>query len=400
VSTLADRMAMNVSTAELERRWAAVRAAMREAGIDVLVCHQNSSAMGGYFRYLTDTTANLYSSAVIFPADDEMTVIGHGPIGGDRAVDGNGAFGDPSVRGVRRVITDPGFASASYTRYFEADNALKALAPYAKGRIGLLATGQMSLAFGERLREELPDAIFTEASDLVDSIRAIKSLEEQELIRTTAVLQSEVLRAAVAATEPGRRERDISAAAWSAAYERGCEAGIVLIGSAPSGQAPRPVPVAQQTRVIEEGDTVFLLVEVCGPGGLFSELGRTVVVGDIPDPMAAEMDFALGARELTLKRLVPGADPAAVWEEYNDFLRTAGRPQEQRIHAHGQGCDLVERPLVRSDESMPIEAGMNLAVHPMLVRQAGLAFICDGYLIGDNGPERLHDIPETLLSAR
>jgi hypothetical protein len=41
-----------------------------------------------------------------------------------------------------------------------------------------------------------------------------------------------------------------------------------------------------------------------------------------------------------------------------------GLPPELRLYAHGQGYDIVERPLIRRDETMAIETGMNLAVHP------------------------------------
>ena len=37
-----------ISSAELERRWAAVRAAMAEQGIDVLLMQANNDFMGGY----------------------------------------------------------------------------------------------------------------------------------------------------------------------------------------------------------------------------------------------------------------------------------------------------------------------------------------------------------------
>jgi hypothetical protein len=35
-------------------------------------------------------------------------------------------------------------------------------------------------------------------------------------------------------------------------------------------------------------------------------------------------------------------------------------PPETRLYAHGQGYDMVERPLIRADESMWFEEGMCL----------------------------------------
>ncbi len=64
-------------------------------------------------------------------------------------------------------------------------------------------------------------------------------------------------------------------------------------------------------------------------------------------------------------------------------------PPELRLYAHGQGYDLVERPLMRADETMSIEADMNFAVHPSYETPSLFAVICDNYLIGLDGPGRV-----------
>jgi len=48
-----ERLNMPISTAELERRWKAVRKAMEEQRIDVLVMQNNNDFMGGYVKYFT-----------------------------------------------------------------------------------------------------------------------------------------------------------------------------------------------------------------------------------------------------------------------------------------------------------------------------------------------------------
>jgi Xaa-Pro aminopeptidase len=46
---------------------------------------------------------------------------------------------------------------------------------------------------------------------------------------------------------------------------------------------------------------------------------------------------------------------------------------------------MVERPLVRHDETMAVAAGMCLAVHPGYETPSMFAVICDNYLIGEDG---------------
>src|ERR1700720_4801496 len=80
---LSERLQTPISTAELERRWAAVRAAMERDKIDVLLMQNNSDQMGGYVKYFTDLPAtNGYPMTVVFPRDDLMTMVSQGPMGG------------------------------------------------------------------------------------------------------------------------------------------------------------------------------------------------------------------------------------------------------------------------------------------------------------------------------
>ncbi len=79
-------------------------------------------------------------------------------------------------------------------------------------------------------------------------------------------------------------------------------------------------------------------------------------------------------------------------------MREHGRPEERRIHAHGQGYDLVERPLIRWDETMRIQAGMNFACHPSYLIDGFQSWICDNWLVGPDGPgERLHRFPQKIV---
>jgi Xaa-Pro aminopeptidase len=393
---LSERLQTPISTAELERRWAAVRAAMERDKIDVLLMQNNNDYMGGYVKYFTDLPAtNGYPLTVIFPRDDLMTLVSQGPFGGVNAPTANG---DGVARGIRQWLTTPSFASCAYTAGYDPELAAKALAPYAGGTIGLLGTYQMSFALVDHLQKgRFSNSRFVDASDLVDRIKVIKSAEERELIRRTAAMQDGAMRAAFAAVEPGMRDRDIAAIAQCHSQRNGSENGIYLCASMPPD---KPVQFSQrhyQNRVIRDGDTIALLVEDSGPGGMYAELGRTCVVGKASAELREEFAFALEARKFNLGLLKPGAASKDIFAAYNDFMRRSGRPEEKRLHCHGQGYDLVERPLIRDDEPMAIAQDMNIVVHPTYIRGHVLSWVCDNYLIEANGPgERLHRFPEII----
>jgi Xaa-Pro aminopeptidase len=393
---LSERLQTPISTAELERRWAAVRAAMERDRIDVLLMQNNNDYMGGYVKYFTDLPAtNGYPITVAFPRDDLMTLVSQGPFDG---VGNPTAAGDGISRGVKQWLTTPSYASCYYTAEYDPELAAKALAPYAGGTIGLVGTYQMSFALVDHLRRgRFSNTRFVDASDLVDRIKVIKSPEEQELVRRAAAMQDGAMRAAFAAIEPGVRDRDIAAVAQCYSQRHGSENGIYLCASMPPDQPTQFSQRHYQNRVIREGDIVALLVEDSGPGGMYTELGRTGVVGKASQELGDEFAFTLEARQFNLGLLKPGTPCKEIFAAYNDFMRRHGRPEEKRLHCHGQGYDLVERPLIRSDEPMTIAPGMNIVVHPTYIRGGVLSWVCDNYLIGPDGPgERLHRFPEVI----
>ena len=385
-----------IPTRELERRWAAVRKAMADRRIDVLLMQNNNDFMGGYVKYFTDVPAtNGYPVTVVFPREDRMTVIGQGPFNADRAIPPEG---DGLRRGVKRFLGTPSYSNAPYTWAYDAELAEKALESFAGATIGLVGQGTLPVAFIDHIkRSRLSNAKFVDTTDMVDEIKAIKSADEIELIRRTAAVQDAAMEAAFAAVAPGKRDIEIAAVAEHKCLELGSEQGLFLCCSHPPGQ---PVIFGNrhvQNRVMREGDVFTLLVESNGPGGFFTELGRSCVIGKASQDMKDELQFLLAARKFTLDMLKPGTSCKEIWDTYNQFMRKNGKPDEKRLYCHSQGYDMVERPLVRFDESMVIQKNLNLACHPTYLGEHMFNSICDNFLIGDRGPERLHKFPETIV---
>ncbi|HVB89157.1 MAG TPA: M24 family metallopeptidase [Beijerinckiaceae bacterium] len=389
------RLNCPISTHELERRWGAVRAAMQAQGIDALLMQNNNDHMGGYVKYFTDLPAtNGYPTTVVFPRDDLMTVVRQGPFGAKRELNGQS---DGVLRGVRRFLGTPSFASAHYTAAYDPELALTALQGFTKGTIGLVGAYQMSFALVDYIKSHLSGARFVDASDLVDRIKVIKSEEEMALCRRTARIQDGAMRAAFAALRPGMRDSEAAAVAQHYCHTHGVENGIYLCASWAEGQPVHFGGWHHGQRRMNRGDAFTLLVETNGPGGYFTELGRTAVLGRASQRLKDETRFAVEARQFTLERLKPGARPSEVFAEFNAFMRTNGRPEEARLYAHGQGYDMVERPLIRQDETMLIQQNMNVVVHPTYVKDGVLSWVCDNYAIEADGPgARMHEYPEEV----
>jgi len=395
MADMAERVICPISTAELDRRWKAVRAAMAEHGIDVLVMQNSNEFSGGYVKWFTDMpSANGIMTTVIFPKDDLMTVVGAGPFGIDVKPPAN----DPVRRGVKRYLASPNFMGASFTTALDNENVEKALAEFSGATIGLIAQGSMGHALVDHLKHgKLGNAKYVDATELVDQIMVIKSDEEIEKIRATAQLQDRAIRAAFDAIRPGMRDIEVTAVAENYTRNAGAEYGLLMGASSKVGEGVMIQPRHLQNRMIQDGDQFVLLVETTGPGGFFCEIGRSCVLGKATQSMKDEFAFAIEAQKFTVEMLKPGASCADVWNAYNDFMAKNGRPKENRLYCHGQGYHLVERPLVRFDEKMRLAARMNLAVHPMYHSKDTYTWVCDNFLITENGVERLHEFPQELV---
>ncbi len=392
-----ERINTAISTAELERRWSAVRAVMAEHRIDVLLMQANNDFMGGYVKYFTDVPAtNGYPVTVVFPRDEGMTVVGQGPFGVVRELPPEG---DGLRRGTARFMGTPSYASAHYTAGYDAALAERTLERFAGATVGLLGTGAISFALVDSLkRGKLSKPRFVDASDLVDRIKSVKSEEELSLIRRTAGMQDAAMEAVFKTIRPGMRDLEVAAVAEQVGHSLGSEQGLFLCASAPVGVSAMYGNRHLQNRVIQPGDQYTLLVENNGAGGFYTELGRTCVLGMASQEMKDEFAFVLEAQKFMLGLLKPGASCKELFESYNAFMRENGRPEEKRLHCHGQGYDMVERPLIRFDETMPIQQNMNIVVHPTYVTAHTFSWVCDNFLIGKDGvAEKLHKFPQKIF---
>ncbi|PVH27525.1 M24 family metallopeptidase [Pararhodobacter oceanensis] len=367
-----------ISDAELHRRWEIARKIMADHGLDALVMQAREDWIGGYVRWFTDVPAgNGYPRTVVFFADRPMVVIEMGAFGTDRAP----AAGDKAARGVGRVLGTPSFHSVHYSIPYDTELLLECL--QGCRRVGALAPAALPYSMTAALMARFD---LLDVTDALDTAKAIKSPEEIALIRQCAALQDRVFAEVCDFIRPGVTDRDVTSHAEAVGRRLGSDQGIYLGLSAPLGSASRFAPRHFQTRELCAGDHMSLLIEVNGPGGLYLEIARTMVLGRADDHLLASFEQVKAAQEHTLTLMKPGAAPAEIAAAHDDWMRARGLPAETRLYAHGQGYEMVERPLIRRDETMPLAAGMCLAVHPGFDDDRVFAVICDNYMIEAEGP--------------
>jgi Xaa-Pro aminopeptidase len=104
------------------------------------------------------------------------------------------------------------------------------------------------------------------------------------------------------------------------------------------------------------------------------------------------------AQDNTVRMLQPGASCAEIFAEHNAFMQRHGMHKEPRLHCHGQGYDVVERPMVRHDEDMALGTSMNIGLHPTFSNARLFVTVCDNFLIGPDGKiENIHHTPRKIF---
>ncbi|HEY0747909.1 MAG TPA: M24 family metallopeptidase [Steroidobacteraceae bacterium] len=383
VHNAAQRAVNAVSPQELQRRWTLVRQSMKAQAIDALVIQNSSDWVGGYIRWFTNQPAtNGYSSSVAFPLDGGMSLVEQGPFGGVRTTSDEAA----SATGISRRLTTPSYPSVGYSGIYDAELICGELRSWGAKRVGVVAPAAMYHSFGQTLRELLTGVDIVDATDWVDRIKALKSAEERALIRQVAAMQDAVMARVAEFIKPGLKDFEIAAYAQYVGQQLGSEQGIFLCSSAPAGQAASFRPRSMQGRTLQSGDVYSLLIENNGAGGYYTELSRMFVLGRVSRALSDAHDAVIEAQRHALSLLKPGAAPARIFAELNAYLLRHGLGEERRLGMHGMGYDMVERPLIRSDEDMPLAENMAIVCHPGILNDEMFVHNTDIYLIEAHGP--------------
>lgn len=380
-----ERKLGGVSTAELERRWKLVRDHMDERGLDVVIALSSDSLNNsGHTRWLTDTAPN-NRHVVLFHKSDLMTVITHGPHGRGRTSDGS----EPMFRGVGEIHTVAEFPSVSYTQDYEAAAAIDVLTRRASKAVGLVGRVSMPHVFVERLTEALSGSVrFSDETETFDRWMAIKSAEEKDLIGKAVAMHDAIFAKLLEVVRPGMRDVEVAAFVHFEGRLRGSTHGTINAGSAPPGRAARMMHANLQGRTMQAGDQLTVLFENTGPGGYFAEMSRPIVLGKASHELIETFEKVKEAQDYTRGLMQVGALCSDIFAAYNEKAVSLGLPAEARVHAHSQGYGIVERPLIRFDETWTLAPEMFFAVHPMVSTESLFAFVCDNCFIPARGTPR------------
>jgi Xaa-Pro aminopeptidase len=247
-------------------------------------------------------------------------------------------------------------------------------------------------------RELFPGSALMDASQIIRTLRMIKSPYEINLIKKAGAIGEKlyergrtILREGMteigfaglleaAAKEWGHegllRVRSINYEAYTWHVLSGLNGAIVSQSDSPMGGLglSPAFPVGASLKVMERGEPILVDFGTCYQGYQADET-RMFCVGEMPKKFTDAYRACLEIHDLVLDEVKPGTDCEEIFEK---TLRLAERmgykesylgPPGLKTHfiGHGLGLQLNEMPFLAKGHSYPLEEGMVVAVEPKMV---------------------------------
>lgn len=387
------------STDEYARRYAALRAKMRELELDCAIVPGGPShwSFGGGMLWLTGHWEwHALAAYVVVPLEGDPTLIY--------------AMGGTHIEAVRRetaaALSD--VRSSRGGRYGEVMVERIRELGLESGRIGLLEIDprhgdHMPVNQYEVMRSSLPDAELVLTKGIMHELLSVHSEEELGCVRVAGRLCQEAMEAIVDRAAPGVTEDQLRAAAGHAILEGGGDIDFLIIGSTSMTQPamvfgnPRP-----SRRVLSEGDIIIMEL-AAGYRGYSAQIGSPICVGEPPDEVRRFWDeIALPGYERMAATIGPGK-PMEGLREAGRFFRESG-VQSRPIHAHGidfvsDGPHVFTEQVVAEPFEEVMRPGMVVMAEPNPITADGMLgmFVGHTFIVIEDGRECVDRFPLELV---
>jgi Xaa-Pro dipeptidase len=349
--------------AELTRRYANVRAAMAEHGLDALVVSGSEySGFEGSVTYLSGFQIVHRYAYVVVPGE-----------------------GDPQIvfPTEARYVGEHGTAQVEQVFHDRPGEHIAATARDAGwARIGVYGLDYIMSVRDYRALEGLPLVPFDVEFDLA---RAVKSDAELESVRDSVRINEDGFEAFLGAYEPGRTAAEVMAPAEQLFVERGCgrlTMNMVLIGP--------EFGIAKAETVL--GDFVLPSLEVAGPGMHWVEVSRAIGAanGETQRMFEAYEEYHAAAPAA----MRPGATAHDVHRAVSKGFTERGY-HLGHVTGHSIGMTMIEHPKIGEGIETELAANMVFSMHPHAIGADGKAclYMQDTWLVTESGGESLSRLP-------
>ena len=391
-------MKLEINQAEYKNRVERVRKALAKRKLDALYLTNGTSMfyLTGYSFISTERPA-----ALVIPLDGTITFLGpllekeHVPL-------------ETTI--IENVKT--------YTDYPGEKHPIEHFAQFltemklTKKRIGTDSKAGALSQWGYKgppLTKKLKGTKFVDTSDLIWSMRLIKSPAEIKLIResskwanlATSLMQEhtqegiwDVETELIAATEASTKMKK------TLGLDYVPKRSIYPVSAAFRGQIGKmsAIPHAMATKhMVKKGD-VIIAEAGADIGGYTCELERTMIVGKPTPKQRKHFNAMVKAQDAAFNAFKPGATCSDIDKASINAFKKAGLADLVRHHTgHGIGLEGHEPPWLDIGNHQPLQPGMTVSCEPGIYESGYAGFRhSDTVLVTENGTELLTHYPRSI----
>lgn len=370
-----------ITDAEHAERIGAVRRALGERGLDVLLAYgAHRDYQPADLRWL----ARWYcveeeTACVVVPADGPVTLVTDASWDVERAE--AEAYADAVTLG-----RDMGRELARLVRD----------AVGARARVGIAGLHILPAPVYLTLLEELPEATLVDAGDVTTTLRMIKSPAELELMRAASRISDAAMRAGLEQVRDGAAEIEVAAAAEAVIRSAGAEPSFVTeMGTGPRTAYGTFLPGFRRMR----GGEIAVLD--CGARlhGYHGDMCRTVVVGGPSELQRAQLEAVERAVQDAIAFIRPGVTVGQVRDVAADSIGESGFGDSwwDAFMPHGNGAGQHEPPNAKEHPDLELREGIVLCIEPgITVPGEGAVIIEQMIAVGAERAEVLNALPTNM----
>lgn len=273
--------------------------------------------------------------------------------------------GDPSIIVPRLEAPNVGDAAKLVTvlPWDDHESPIDEVQQVVAGNTGSIAVGNhLYSAFLLRLQSAIGAESWVEANSLMRKLRMVKDEREVELLEIAGRNNDAAWEAFLKAGPiTGLTERQAMDRLLHLTMEQGTGKCWGICASGPNAASPH---YGSDNRVIREGDSVIF--DWGGPvGGYYSDVTRTVHVGEPSDEFRKVYDIVLDANKATFDAVRPGVECQELDRVARKIITGAGYG-EAFLHrvGHGLGLEVHEEPYLVEGNDLPLEEGFVFSDEP------------------------------------
>jgi Xaa-Pro aminopeptidase len=234
------------------------------------------------------------------------------------------------------------------------------------------------------LREQFPYLELKDVSPHIDRLRMIKSPREIEILRYNGRISAEALKRAIQATAPGKYEYELEAEATYWMLKHGFQGAAypAIVGSGPMGNQWHYEANGRQMNAGE-----LVVMDYAGSlDYLTMDITRTwPVSGRFTDAQLKAYECVLEAQKAIIAAIKPGVARSVVQKIAADVFRKHGFDPRYAYVGHYVGMSVHDV----GDWNLPFEAGMVMAIEPIIDMPGLHIRIEDSVLVTPTGAEVL-----------